>query len=134
MTELRNVEADLSRFRARILVASTSEVYGMSGDAEFDPDGSALVYGPINKQRWIYACSKQLMDRVIHAYGLQEGLKYTLFRPFNWIGPGLDSLHTPKEGSSRVITQFLGHIVRGEPLWPTRASVLDATRRHLRTA
>ena len=46
----------------------------------------------------------------------QEGLRYTLFRPFNWIGPGLDSLHTPKEGSSRVITQFLGHIVRGEPI------------------
>ena len=56
------------------------------------------------------------MDRVIHGYGQQEGLRYTLFRPFNWIGPGLDSLHTPKEGSSRVITQFLGHIVRGEPI------------------
>ena len=104
------------KYRKRVIFPSTSEVYGMSGDAEFDPDGSALVYGPINKQRWIYACSKQLMDRVIHAYGLQEGLKYTLFRPFNWIGPGLDSLHTPKEGSSRVITQFLGHIVRGEPI------------------
>jgi nucleoside-diphosphate-sugar epimerase len=54
------------------------------------------------------------MDRVIHAYGMQEGLDYTLFRPFNWIGSGLDSINTPKEGSSRVITQFLGHIVRGE--------------------
>jgi len=53
---------------------------------------------------------------VIHAYGQQEGLQYTLFRPFNWIGPGLDSIHTPKEGSSRVITQFLGHIVRGEAI------------------
>jgi nucleoside-diphosphate-sugar epimerase len=56
------------------------------------------------------------MDRVIHAYGQQQGLDFTLFRPFNWIGPGLDSLHTAKEGSSRVITQFLGHIVRGEPI------------------
>jgi nucleoside-diphosphate-sugar epimerase len=37
-----------------------------------------------------------------------------LFRPFNWIGAGLDSIHTPKEGSSRVVTQFFGHIVRGE--------------------
>ncbi|HEY5308544.1 MAG TPA: bifunctional UDP-4-keto-pentose/UDP-xylose synthase, partial [Casimicrobiaceae bacterium] len=59
---------------------------------------------------------KQMMDRVIAAYGQQEGLEYTLFRPFNWIGPGLDSIYTPKEGSSRVITQFLGHIVRGEPI------------------
>jgi nucleoside-diphosphate-sugar epimerase len=56
------------------------------------------------------------MDRVIHAYGMQEGLDYTLFRPFNWIGSGLDSINTAKEGSSRVITQFLGHIVRGEPI------------------
>jgi nucleoside-diphosphate-sugar epimerase len=53
---------------------------------------------------------------VIHAYGQQDGLDYTLFRPFNWIGAGLDSINTPKEGSSRVITQFLGHIVRGEPI------------------
>jgi len=74
------------------------------------------VLGPINKPRWIYACAKQLMDRVIHAYGQQDGLDYTLFRPFNWIGAGLDSINTPKEGSSRVITQFLGHIVRGEPI------------------
>ncbi len=98
----------------RLIFPSTSEVYGMSPDAEFDPESSPLVYGPINKPRWIYACSKQLMDRVIHAYGMQQGLDYTLFRPFNWIGAGLDSINTAKEGSSRVITQFFGHIVRGE--------------------
>ena len=77
---------------------------------------SNMVLGPINKPRWIYSCSKQLMDRVIHAYGMEQGLDYTLFRPFNWIGSGLDSINTAKEGSSRVITQFLGHIVRGEPI------------------
>ena len=43
-------------------------------------------------------------------------LDFTLFRPFNWIGAGLDRIQTPKEGSSRVITQFLGHIVRGEKI------------------
>ena len=104
------------RYRKHIVFPSTSEVYGMCGDAEFDSETSHLVLGPINKQRWIYACAKQLMDRVIHAYGQQEGLDYTLFRPFNWIGSGLDSINTAKEGSSRVITQFLGHIVRGEPI------------------
>ena len=104
------------RYRKHIVFPSTSEVYGMCTDAEFDSDTSNLVLGPINKQRWIYACAKQLMDRVIHAYGQQEGLDYTLFRPFNWIGSGLDSINTAKEGSSRVITQFLGHIVRGEPI------------------
>ncbi len=104
------------KYGKRLVFPSTSEVYGMSTDEEFDPETTSLVYGPISKPRWIYACAKQLMDRVIHAYGMQEGLDYTLFRPFNWIGPGLDNLHTPKEGSSRVLTQFLGHIVRGEPI------------------
>jgi nucleoside-diphosphate-sugar epimerase len=113
-------EANLPIVRAcvrhgkRLVFPSTSEVYGMSGDSEFDPDSSPLVYGPIRKQRWIYACSKQLMDRVIWAYGEKSALDFTLFRPFNWIGSGLDSLSTPKEGSSRVVTQFFGHIVRGE--------------------
>lgn len=103
-------------YKRRVIFPSTSEVYGMCADGEFDPENSNLVYGPINKPRWIYACAKQLMDRVIAGYGQQEGLDYTLFRPFNWIGAGLDSINTHKEGSSRVITQFLGHIVRGEPI------------------
>lgn len=102
------------KHRKRLIFPSTSEVYGMSRDKQFDPETSELVLGPINKPRWIYSCAKQMMDRVIHAYGMEQGLDYTLFRPFNWIGSGLDSINTAKEGSSRVITQFLGHIVRGE--------------------
>jgi nucleoside-diphosphate-sugar epimerase len=86
----------------------------MCTDTAFNPYESNLVLGPLTKPRWIYSCAKQLMDRVIAAYGQQQALDYTLFRPFNWIGSGLDSLHTPKEGSSRVVTQFLGHIARGE--------------------
>ena len=115
-------EANLPIVRAcvrhgkRLIFPSTSEVYGMSEDREFDPDASPLVYGPINKPRWIYACAKQLMDRVISAYGQEQKLDYTLFRPFNWIGAGLDSINTPKEGSSRVVTQFFGHIARGEKI------------------
>src|SRR5436305_3307895 len=90
---------DCVRHKKRLVFPSTSEVYGMSPDAQFDPEASPLVYGPISKQRWIYACAKQLMDRVIHAYGMQRGLDYTLFRPFNWIGSGLDSINTAKERS-----------------------------------
>jgi nucleoside-diphosphate-sugar epimerase len=104
------------KYGKRILFPSTSEVYGMCRDEQFDPYASELVLGPIDKQRWIYSCSKQLMDRVIWAYGSMGQLDFTLFRPFNWIGSGLDSIHTAKEGSSRVITQFFGHIVRGEPI------------------
>jgi nucleoside-diphosphate-sugar epimerase len=103
-----------ARYQKHLVFPSTSEVYGKCRDEEFDPAVSDLIYGPINKPRWIYACAKQMMDRVISAYGMEEGLNFTLFRPFNWIGAGLDSIHTAKEGSSRVVTQFFGHIVRGE--------------------
>ncbi len=102
------------RYKKRIVFPSTSEVYGMCADDQFHPSESNFVLGPIDMQRWIYSCSKQLMDRVIYAYGDRDGFDFTLFRPFNWIGPGLDSLYTAKEGSSRVVTQFLGHIARGE--------------------
>ncbi len=100
----------------RVIFPSTSEVYGKSGADSFHPYETDLVLGPISKPRWIYSCAKQLLDRVIAAYGQQHGLKYSLFRPFNWIGSGLDNLHSKKEGSSRVVTQFLGHIVRGEDI------------------
>ena len=103
-------------YRKRLVFPSTSEVYGMCRDDQFDSETSELVLGPIHKQRWIYACAKQLMDRVIWGYGMERRLDFTLFRPFNWIGPGLDNLYADKEGSSRVVTQFLGHIVRGEPI------------------
>ena len=115
-------EANLPIVRAcvkrgkRLIFPSTSEVYGMCPDERFDADSSNLVLGPINKQRWIYSCCKQLMDRVVWAYGAAGKLDFTLFRPFNWVGPGLDDLHAAKEGSSRVVTQFLGHIARGEPI------------------
>ena len=107
---------DAAKYRKRVVFPSTSEVYGMCNDEEFDEDSSPLVYGPINKQRWIYACSKQLLDRVIAAYGQQQGLKYTCFRPFNWIGPKLDDIDAAKEGSSRVVTQFVINLFRGEPI------------------
>lgn len=105
-----------ARYGTRIVFASTSEVYGMCPDAEFDEDTSLLVYGPIHKQRWIYSCSKQLLDRVIWAYGQSRGLQFTLFRPFNWIGPNLDDVDSPKEGSSRVLTQFLHNILYGQQI------------------
>jgi len=104
------------RYKKRVLFPSTSEVYGMSADAEFDEENTNLVLGPIHKQRWIYSCSKQLLDRVIFAYGMKDGLKFTLFRPFNWIGPKLDNILEPKEGSSRVLTQFIGNILRGKDI------------------
>lgn len=102
-----------AKYGKHLVFPSTSEVYGMCHDEEFDPDNSELICGPINKPRWIYSCAKQLMDRVIWGYGM-EGLNFTLFRPFNWIGAGLDTIHNPSQGSARVVSQFFGHIMRGE--------------------
>ncbi len=104
------------QYKTRVIFPSTSEVYGMCPDSEFDEEKSALVTGPINKERWIYSTSKQLMDRVIYAYGKHKELSYSLFRPFNWYGPRLDNVFNPKPGGSRVLTQFIGNILRGESI------------------
>jgi UDP-4-amino-4-deoxy-L-arabinose formyltransferase/UDP-glucuronic acid dehydrogenase (UDP-4-keto-hexauronic acid decarboxylating) len=100
----------------RLVFPSTSEVYGMCDEDVFDEESSNFVLGPIRKQRWIYSCSKQLLDRVIWAYGQQTGLAFTLFRPFNWIGPKLDSLRAARIGSSRAITQLILNLVQGSPI------------------
>ena len=47
------------KYRKRLVFPSTSEVYGMCDDAEFDPVASNMVYGPIDKPRWIYARSEE---------------------------------------------------------------------------
>ncbi len=115
-------EANLSvvrqcvEFKKHLVFPSTSEVYGMCTDTAFDEEQSNLVTGPIHKERWIYSTSKQLLDRVIYAYGKHHGLSYTLFRPFNWYGPKLDNVFNPKPGGSRVLTQFIGNILRGEDI------------------
>jgi nucleoside-diphosphate-sugar epimerase len=109
-------EANLSivrlcvKYKKRLVFPSTSEVYGMSPDVPYDEETSTLVTGPINKERWIYSCSKQMMDRVIYAYGQHHGLQFTLFRPFNWFGPGLDNVWAAEGNSSRVVSQFLANI------------------------
>lgn len=114
-----------ARYHTRVIFPSSSEVYGMCPDQIFSEDTSKLIYGPISKQRWIYASSKQLLDRVIWAMGKHEDLQFSLIRPFNWIGVGLDNIYSPKEGSSRVVTQFLGHIFWEEPI-----RLVDGGRQH----
>lgn len=107
---------DCVKYQKRIVFPSTSEVYGMCNDKDFDEDTSNLIVGPINKQRWIYSVSKQLLDRVIWAYGAKNELNFTLFRPFNWMGPRLDNLNAARIGSSRAITQLILNLVEGSPI------------------
>lgn len=104
------------KHKKRLIFPSTCEVYGMCPDKEFNEEESILVQGPINKERWIYSCCKQLLDRVIYGYGKHHGLQYTIFRPFNWVGPKQDDVYNLKEGSSRVIPQFISNILQGKNL------------------
>jgi nucleoside-diphosphate-sugar epimerase len=104
------------KHQKRVIFPSTSEVYGMCPDQIFDEETSNCVTGPIQKERWIYSCSKQMMDRIIFAYGSRNGLPYTLFRPFNWMGPKLDNILNPNPAGSRAVTQFIGNILRGQSI------------------
>jgi len=100
----------------RVLFPSTSEVYGISGDDKFSEEETNFVYGPTSKVRWIYAGSKQLLERLIYVYGRDANLDYTIFRPFNWIGPRLDSLEAARKGYSRALTQFFAYLIDGKPI------------------
>jgi nucleoside-diphosphate-sugar epimerase len=115
LENLRVVEI-AAKYGKRLVFPSSSEVYGMATDPVFDEETTNFVLGPINKHRWIYSCAKQLLDRVIHAYGRQRGLAYTIFRPFNWVGPGLDRMEELKIGNSRVATQFIADIIFNRPI------------------
>jgi UDP-apiose/xylose synthase len=109
--------------RIRLIHFSTAEVYGRRAldtegapMAEMNEDTSALVLGPIAKQRWTYACAKQLLERVIWAHG-EEGLPFTIIRPFNTIGTRMDYLPgIDGEGTPRVLACFMNQLLRGEPL------------------
>ncbi|KAH9306591.1 hypothetical protein KI387_010995, partial [Taxus chinensis] len=72
-------------------------------------DKSPCIFGPIEKQRWSYACAKQLIERLVYAEGAENGLEFTIVRPFNWIGPRLNfipGIDGPSEGVPRVLACF----------------------------
>ena len=99
----------------RVIFPSTSEVYGLSSDEVLDEDESPLIVGSINKMRWIYSCGKQMMDRVVTAYGQEKGLRYSIFRPFNWVGPRLDTMEDARARTARSITQIVHDVLyKGE--------------------
>jgi UDP-apiose/xylose synthase len=116
MGSLRVVEA-CRRHRTRLIHFSTSEVYGKTGGREgpFSEDASDCILGPVANHRWIYSCAKQLLDRIIHAHGLEGTLDYTLIRPFNFVGPLMDWLG-PSDEQPRVFASFLNALLDGRPL------------------
>ena len=75
-----------SRYRRRILIASTSEVYGKGVKFPFCEDDDTLS-GPTRRSRWSYAASKAIDEFLAFAYHEEVGLPVTLFRLFNTVGP-----------------------------------------------
>jgi len=110
--------------RVRLIHFSTAEVYGRRAlDAEGEPtarmheDDSCFMLGPVGRERWTYACAKQLLERVIWAHGQHGALPFTIIRPFNTIGPRMDFLPgIDGEGTPRVLACFMNALLRGEPL------------------
>jgi UDP-apiose/xylose synthase len=102
----------------RLIQYSTSEVYGKANGEAYSEEDSDLIMGPINRQRWIYASGKQLLERVIHAHGVEGNLEYTIVRPFNFIGPRFDYLvPAGSTGGPRVFAHFMSALLTGGPMY-----------------
>jgi UDP-apiose/xylose synthase len=80
-------------------------------------DDTALFLGPVARERWSYACAKQLLERVIWGHGQHRGLDFTIIRPFNVIGPRMDFIPgVDGEGVPRVLACFMNALMRGAEL------------------
>lgn len=102
----------------RLFQYSTSEVYGKPSGESYREDESDLVVGPVSRQRWVYAASKQLLERVIHAHGLRGDLEYTIVRPFNFVGPRFDYLvPAGSTGGPRAFSHFMSALLTGGPIF-----------------
>jgi len=114
---------DCVKTDTRLIQFSTCEVYGKLGNRSgpniiFSEEKSNLITGPIKQQRWIYACAKELLERVVHAHGQENGLEWTIIRPFNFIGPKMDYIITsPDEGTPRVFAAFMSSLLHNHPMY-----------------
>jgi len=103
------VLAAASKKNKRVLLASSSEVYGNSTKFPFSEDDD-LVLGPTTHSRWAYACSKALDEWLGFAYMRERGVPVTICRFFNTVGPG----QTGRYGM--VLPNFVRQALAGEPL------------------
>ena len=95
--------------KKKVLVASTSEVYGKSEDVPFREDAD-LVMGATTKGRWSYACSKAIDEFLALAYWKEKKLPVVVFRLFNTVGPR----QTGRYGM--VIPNFVKQALMGHPI------------------
>jgi len=93
----------------KVLVASTSEVYGKLDVPKFS-EADDLVLGPTSKSRWCYAASKIIDEHLALAYAREVGLPVTVLRLFNIIGPRQAGQY------GMVVPRFVQQALAGEPI------------------
>src|SRR5207245_1050056 len=113
VTNLEGTEVVLdhcSRFGKRVLVASTSEVYGDHREELPLDEGSRRIYGPTTTRRWAYADSKAMDEFLALAYHQERGLDCVIVRLFNTVGPRQSGQY------GMVIPRFVSSALSGRPL------------------
>jgi len=111
-TNVRGTEVILAlanKKKKKVMIASTSEVYGLSSDVPFREDGN-LVMGATTKGRWSYACSKAIDEFLALAYWREKKLPTIVVRLFNTVGPR----QTGQYGM--VIPTFVKQALAGRPI------------------
>jgi UDP-glucose 4-epimerase len=103
------VLAKANKKKKKVLIASTSEVYGLSDQVPFREDGN-LVLGPTSKGRWSYACSKAIDEFLALAYWRERKLPTIIVRLFNTVGPR----QTGQYGM--VVPTFVKQALTGRPI------------------
>ena len=103
------VLAKANKKKKKVLLASTSEVYGLSDQVPFREDGN-LVLGPTSKGRWSYACSKAIDEFLALAYWRERKLPTVIARLFNTVGPR----QTGQYGM--VVPTFVKQALTGRPI------------------
>ncbi len=97
------------RYRKKVLIASTSEVYGKGVKVPFSEDDDRIL-GPTTKSRWSYAASKELDEFLGLAYHKSAGIPVTIFRLFNTVGPRQVGNY------GMVVPRFVRWAMAGEPI------------------
>lgn len=98
-----------ARARIRVLIASTSEIYGKN-DCDSLHEDSDRIYGSPLLTRWSYAEAKALDEMVAHVYAETRGLEVVIVRPFNTVGPRQSGRY------GMVLPNFVAQALRGNPI------------------
>jgi len=111
-TNINGTEAVLRfavRYGKRVLLTSTSEVYGKSQSMPFSEEDD-VVYGPTSRPRWAYAVSKAIDEFLLKAYVSSKGLQAIVVRLFNTVGPRQVAHY------GMVIPRFVNQALQGGPI------------------